>query len=221
MEHHAAGAIGVPGISSRRLAGRGASRSPSQVDGRTTLLARSPNRSTACRWMCARAPSLTLSVTSSRSRSLASILRALPAEVLKEVVKWTPVLTTHQHDREICDLPRLNQRERLEQLVERPEPARHGDERVGVLHEHQLADEEVAKVMRYRDRDWALCSFGSRMLQPIERPPASRAPRLAASMRPGPPPVMTVKPRPARLRPTSRATRSTGAFRRSARNRTP
>ena len=32
------------------------------------------------------------------------------------------------------------------------------------------------------------------MLQPMERPPASLAPRLAASMMPGPPPVMTVKP---------------------------
>ena len=35
------------------------------------------------------------------------------------------------------------------------------------------------------------------MLQPTERPPASRAPRLAASITPGPPPVITVKPRPA------------------------
>ncbi len=32
------------------------------------------------------------------------------------------------------------------------------------------------------------------MLQPMETPPASRAPRLAASMMPGPPPVMTAKP---------------------------
>ena len=32
------------------------------------------------------------------------------------------------------------------------------------------------------------------MLRPTERPPASAAPRLAASIRPGPPPVITVKP---------------------------
>ena len=39
------------------------------------------------------------------------------------------------------------------------------------------------------------------MLQPTEWPPASLAPRLAASMMPGPPPVMTVKPASARRRP--------------------
>ena len=38
------------------------------------------------------------------------------------------------------------------------------------------------------------CSNGSSMLQPIERPPASKAPRLAASMTPGPPPVITANP---------------------------
>ena len=32
------------------------------------------------------------------------------------------------------------------------------------------------------------------MLQPIENAPTSRAPRFAASMMPGPPPVITVKP---------------------------
>ncbi len=32
------------------------------------------------------------------------------------------------------------------------------------------------------------------MLQPTDGPPTSRAPRLAASITPGPPPVMTVKP---------------------------
>ena len=32
------------------------------------------------------------------------------------------------------------------------------------------------------------------MLQPTECPPASLAPRLAPSMMPGPPPVITVKP---------------------------
>ena len=45
------------------------------------------------------------------------------------------------------------------------------------------------------------------MLQPTERPPASRAPRLAASIRPGPPPVITVKPSWLTRRPTSRAMR--------------
>ena len=36
-----------------------------------------------------------------------------------------------------------------------------------------------------------LCSRGNWMLQPRLSPPASFAPRFAASMRPGPPPVMT------------------------------
>ena len=35
------------------------------------------------------------------------------------------------------------------------------------------------------------CSNGSSMLHPMDIPPPSSAPRLAASMMPGPPPVMT------------------------------
>src|SRR6478672_3058811 len=42
------------------------------------------------------------------------------------------------------------------------------------------------------------------MLRPTERPPASAAPRLAASIRPGPPPVITVKPWSARQAAVSR-----------------
>ncbi len=40
----------------------------------------------------------------------------------------------------------LDQGQRLEQLVERPEPAGVDHERVGVLHEHDLAGEEVAEL---------------------------------------------------------------------------
>jgi hypothetical protein len=43
------------------------------------------------------------------------------------------------------------------------------------------------------------------MFSPIEQAPASRAPRFAASMIPGPPPVITAKPRSPSRRPTSRA----------------
>src|SRR5438105_4273594 len=43
------------------------------------------------------------------------------------------------------------------------------------------------------------------MLQPTDRPPASLAPRLAASMMPGPPPVMTAKPAWVRQRAVSQA----------------
>ena len=35
------------------------------------------------------------------------------------------------------------------------------------------------------------CSNGSSMPSPTDSPPASQAPRLAASIAPGPPPVMT------------------------------
>ena len=41
------------------------------------------------------------------------------------------------------------------------------------------------------------------MLQPSERPPSWRAPLLAASMIPGPPPVMTAYPALARAAPVS------------------
>jgi hypothetical protein len=43
------------------------------------------------------------------------------------------------------------------------------------------------------------------MLQPTDRPPASRQPWLAAAMMPGPPPVVTAKPARASRRPRSRA----------------
>ena len=43
------------------------------------------------------------------------------------------------------------------------------------------------------------------MLSPTEAAPASRAPRLAASIRPGPPPVITAKPASPIARPISRA----------------
>ncbi|CPU65270.1 Uncharacterised protein [Mycobacteroides abscessus] len=43
------------------------------------------------------------------------------------------------------------------------------------------------------------------MPSPIDRPPASDAPLFAASMMPGPPPVMTANPSSTRRRPTSSA----------------
>ncbi len=50
-----------------------------------------------------------------------------------------------------------------------------------------------------------LCSNGSSMLQPTESPPASKAPRFAASMMPGPPPVITANPSRASREAVSRA----------------
>ena len=49
------------------------------------------------------------------------------------------------------------------------------------------------------------CSKGSSMFRPTESPRPSRAPRLAASIRPGPPPVMMAKPRRASSADSARA----------------
>src|SRR6266511_1110079 len=56
-------------------------------------------------------------------------------------------------------------------------------------------------------------SCGSLMRKPTETPPASRAPRFAASITPGPPPVMTAKPSSANVRPVRRACSYIGLLR--------
>src|SRR4051794_10795691 len=48
------------------------------------------------------------------------------------------------------------------------------------------------------------------MFSPTDSAPASRAPRLAASIEPGPPPVITARPRSPSRRPTSRASAYSG-----------
>jgi anti-anti-sigma factor len=59
-----------------------------------------------------------------------------------------PVRAAEKDDREVPDLASLDQRERLEELIERPEPAREDDESLGRLHEHRLAGIEVVKRVR-------------------------------------------------------------------------
>src|SRR5918995_752143 len=54
------------------------------------------------------------------------------------------------------------------------------------------------------------CSWGNSMLKPTETAPPSCAPRLAASIAPGPPPVMTLKLAFANSRAVSRAAEYTG-----------
>ena len=90
----------------------------------------------------------------------------------------------------MADLVRLDQRERLEQLVERAEAAGEDHEAARVAHEHHLAREEVVELEAEVQYGFRPCSKGSSMFSPIDGAPASRAPRLAASMSPGPPPVM-------------------------------
>jgi len=59
-----------------------------------------------------------------------------------------PVTRAHEHDRELCDLPGLDQRQRLPELVHGPEAAREDDEPAGVADEHDLAREEVVELER-------------------------------------------------------------------------
>src|SRR4051794_37620567 len=62
-----------------------------------------------------------------------------------------PVGRVDQADRELVDLAGLDQRQRLEELVERAEAAGQDDERVRVADEHDLAREEVVELERVGD----------------------------------------------------------------------
>ena len=86
------------------------------------------------------------SVIWSRSMSLSDDGARRQERAADPVEQARPVRRADQHDREVADLAGLDERERLEQLVERPEPAGQDDEAVGVLHEHRLAREEVAEL---------------------------------------------------------------------------
>src|SRR5699024_11405437 len=102
-----------------------------------------------------------------------------------------PVVAAHQHHGEHVDLVGLHQAQRLEQLVEGAEAARHHHEAAGVLHEHGLAGEEVAEVDTEVDIVVHALLVGQLDPRPTDTPPASFAPRLPASITPGPPPVIT------------------------------
>ena len=91
--------------------------------------------------MCAIA-SGTLSVTRNRSRSVADTVPTVD-HLPQQIRERLPVRRPHQHDRELQDLARLNQRQRFGQLVERAETAGQHDEGVRVLEEQHLAHEEV------------------------------------------------------------------------------
>src|SRR5687767_5980691 len=55
-------------------------------------------------------------------------------------------MASEENHRELVDLPGLNQREGLEQLIQGTEAAGEDDERHRVLDEHRLPHEEVAEV---------------------------------------------------------------------------
>jgi hypothetical protein len=64
----------------------------------------------------------------------------------RPVEQALPVGRPDQDHREVPHLAGLDEGQRLEQLVEGPEPARQDHEPVGVLYEHGLAREEVAEL---------------------------------------------------------------------------
>ena len=50
------------------------------------------------------------------------------SQMSKQILKRAPILGTDQHDRKVCDLAGLNQRQCLEELVERAESTGQPDE---------------------------------------------------------------------------------------------
>ena len=78
-------------------------------------------------------------------------------------------------------------------------------EGVGIFYQQRFANEKIMQPDTTIEIDVGCCSNGSSMLHPTERPPTSFAPRLAASMMPGPPPVITVNPSRAIAAPIFRA----------------
>ena len=85
------------------------------------------------------------SVCQSRSRSSLLTIPCASRKSRTHAIERRPVLGAEEHHREVEDLPGLDQRQRLEQLVERAEAAGEDDERLGRLHEHHLARVEVAE----------------------------------------------------------------------------
>ena len=85
------------------------------------------------------------SVTVSRLRSPGLIVPSASGRVRRNSNEGLPEVAHHEHDRKSLDLAGLHEGHRLEDLVERAEPAGQHDERVRVLDEHDLADKEVAE----------------------------------------------------------------------------
>jgi len=144
------------------------------------------------------------SVETSRSRSSSAMARGRsPPGASSRAGR--PVFGADQDHREVADLARLNERQRLEQLVEGAEATGEDGECVGVLDEHHLAGEEVPELDAQIDV-WVHRLLVRQLDVAADRkPPASWQPRLAASMMPGPPPVITAKPSRARFAASSRA----------------
>ena len=104
-----------------------------------------PKRVTAA-WRMRSAASSGESVASSRSTVLGRDGAGGHHPPAEEVEDRLPVVDPHQHQRKVLDLAGLDQGRGLEHLVEGAEAAGQGDEGVGVLDQHHLADEEVAEL---------------------------------------------------------------------------
>ena len=109
-----------------------------------------------------------------------------------------------EDDGKVLDLPRLNQRQRLEQFIERAQLARKGNESIGVLEEEHLPHEEVPAGNPSIEIRVGLLLGGKADVAPHGTPASLFGPRFAASISPGPPPVMTVNPSAATRRPSAR-----------------
>jgi hypothetical protein len=94
-------------------------------------------------------------------------------------------------NREVFDLPGLNERERFKQFVERAGAAGQKYKCIGVFHQQRLSDEEIVECDATIEISIRLLFKRQLNMQPTERPRISFAPRLAASMIPGQPPVMS------------------------------
>ncbi len=68
-----------------------------------------------------------------------------------------------------------------------------------------LRTKKYRKLIERSTYGFSACSYGSSMLHPIDSPLPSWHPRFAASMMPGPPPVMMGNPSSARSRAVSSA----------------
>ena len=103
-------------------------------------------RSSAPRARTASTASSAVSTSLISSRSAAPTMPRSSTELDDPVQQPLPVRAADEDDREADHLVRLDEGQRLEELVERAEPAGQHDEPLGVLHEHRLAGEEVPEV---------------------------------------------------------------------------
>ena len=63
----------------------------------------------------------------------------------EEIQQRMPEFSAHEDEGKFLDLSGLDEGGDLEDLVQRAEAAGQGDEGVGILHQHQLPDEEMAE----------------------------------------------------------------------------